>query len=78
MDDRLMHLGLVDENDTLPDEAAPALALLDHAGTDRAACDDVLEAISVRLAAVAGGSQAALGAGRRACDGPCRGVRVRW
>jgi hypothetical protein len=56
----LMHVGLVDENDTLPDEAAPALALFDHAGTDRAACDDVLEAISVRLAAVAGGSTAAL------------------
>jgi hypothetical protein len=55
-----MHVGLVDENDTLPDEAALALALFDHAGTDRATCDDVLEAISVRLAAVARGSTAAL------------------
>jgi hypothetical protein len=38
----LMHVGLVDENDTLPDEAAPALALLAHADTDRATCNDVL------------------------------------
>ena len=73
----LMHVGLVDENDTLPDEAALAWALLDHADTDRAICDDVLEAISIRLAVVAGGSTAALGEDRRACDGPCRGVRVR-
>lgn len=60
MNDDLMHLGLVDENDILLDEAALALALLDHASADRATYDDVLEAISVRLAAVAGDLTVAL------------------
>jgi hypothetical protein len=60
MNGDLMHVGLVDEDDIRPDVAALALALLDHAGADRATYDDVLEAISVRLAAVARGSTAAL------------------
>ena len=60
MNDDLMHLGLVDENDILLDEAALALALLDHASADRATYYHVLEAISVRLAAVAGDLTVAL------------------
>ncbi len=59
MNDDLMHLGLVDEDEILLDEAALVLALPDHAGTELTAYDDVLEAIAVRLAAVAGGSTAA-------------------
>lgn len=59
MNDDLMQLGLVDEDEIRLDEAALALALLDHPGTDLDAYDAVLEAIAVRLAAVAGEATAA-------------------
>jgi hypothetical protein len=37
MDQELNRLGLIDEDEIELDEAALALALLDHAGTDRRA-----------------------------------------
>jgi regulator of sirC expression with transglutaminase-like and TPR domain len=54
MDHDLIHLGLVEEDDIVLDDAALSLARLDHADTDLAPYDDLLEAIGERLAAFAG------------------------
>ena len=59
MTDDLIHLGLVDEDEILLDEAGLVLALLDHAGTDLAPYEHVLEAIAARLAVIGDGSTAA-------------------
>ncbi|HXH14702.1 MAG TPA: transglutaminase-like domain-containing protein [Sphingomonas sp.] len=52
--DDLTQLGLVDEDEIVLDEAALSLALLDHVGRDLTPYHDVLDAIDLRLAAVAG------------------------
>lgn len=49
MNDDLIRLGLVDEEDIVLDEAALALALLDHPGTDLTPYQSLLEAIAIRL-----------------------------
>jgi len=59
MNDDLMHLGLVEEDEILLDEAALSLAFLDHPDADLTPYDDVLETIALRLAAVAGEATAA-------------------
>jgi regulator of sirC expression with transglutaminase-like and TPR domain len=53
MNDDLMRLGLIDDDEIALDEAALDLALLDHPGTDPAACHEVLEAVAERLGAAA-------------------------
>lgn len=63
MNDDLRHLGLIDEDEIMLDEAALILALLDHADADIGPYDDILEAIALRLATV---GSSATSAGRRA------------
>ncbi|MCK8455292.1 transglutaminase-like domain-containing protein [Sphingomonas faeni] len=52
MHDDLIHLGLIDEEDVVLDEAALALALLDHPETSRDFCLGVFRAIADRLATI--------------------------
>lgn len=59
MDDDVLQLGLIDEQDITLDEAALALALLDHADADPAPYQDLFETIAVRLDAVDGDATAA-------------------
>jgi regulator of sirC expression with transglutaminase-like and TPR domain len=54
MTEDLIHLGLIDEDEIVLDEGALALALLDHPGADTAPYEDLLEAVAIRLEAVAG------------------------
>lgn len=63
MDDELIRLGLVDEDEILLDDAALALALLDHVGADPTPYEELFEAIADRLEIVAGDAD---GAGARA------------
>jgi regulator of sirC expression with transglutaminase-like and TPR domain len=53
MHDDLIYLGLVDEEEIVLDEAALALAVLDHADVDDGPYRDLLNAISERLSALA-------------------------
>ena len=53
MHDDLIHLGLVDDEDILLDEAALSLALLDHPDADDAPYWEVLNAVSERLCTIA-------------------------
>jgi regulator of sirC expression with transglutaminase-like and TPR domain len=59
MQEHLTRLGLVDEDDIRLDEAALALAHLDHPETDLSPYRDVLAAIALRLHAVANGATSA-------------------
>lgn len=54
MEEDLIRLGLVDEDDIVLDEAALSLALLDHPGVRSGPYQDLLEAVAIRLDAVAG------------------------
>ncbi len=54
MHDDVIRLGLVDEEDIVLDEAALALAMLDHADEDEVRHVEVLAAITERLADIAG------------------------
>lgn len=54
MEEDLNRLGLVDEDEIELDEAALALALLDHPGTDPEPYHDLLDAIEMRLEEVGG------------------------
>lgn len=54
MNDELLRLGLIDEDDIVLDEAALALALLDHPEADAMAYIETLEALALRLDAIGG------------------------
>jgi regulator of sirC expression with transglutaminase-like and TPR domain len=54
MNDELLRLGLIDEDDIVLDEAALALALLDHPEADAMAYIETLEALALRLDTVGG------------------------
>ena len=53
MNENLIRLGLLDEDDIILDEAAISLALLDHPDVDVAPYRALIEAATIRLAAVA-------------------------
>ncbi|MGI4731204.1 MAG: SirB1 family protein [Janthinobacterium lividum] len=59
MSEELIRLGLVDEEEIVLDEAALVLAGLDHLGTDPSSYEDLIEAIAIRLDAVACDASAA-------------------
>ena len=65
MEDDLTRLGLIDEQDIVLDEAALALALLDHEGTDLEPYEDLLADIASRLDEI--GTEAATAEERAAC-----------
>lgn len=58
MHEDLIHLGLIDDDEIVLDEAALSLALLDHPGIDLATYDDLLDAMETRLDLIGGDAAA--------------------